>query len=233
MKKIKPNLILTLIIIILAIGLLLSTWKMFQFRDRLHDFLHNEKWEQTLSEHQLYDENLIVFFGDSQIDLWPMLPSFGVLPIKNRGIYGDFAEKATERFDRDVIQLKPKVLVILIGTNDLGHNQPITTITSDIDSMVKKAINADIQVILCSILPVRGSWTEDRSQKDIQHLNRQLERISLQNKIDYVDLYAELADKNQLFKNHLTTDGLHPNKEGYYQMTKTLFPVLMKNILKQ
>ena len=87
-----------------------------------------DRWEQTLSHNKIYDNNLIVFFGDSQIDLWWMAPSFGSLPVVNKGISGDWALKAVNRFDKDVIALKPKLLVMLIGTNDLGNGQTVDAI---------------------------------------------------------------------------------------------------------
>ena len=162
MKKITISHILNIaVIMVLLVGFSLTTWKMFQFRDRLHEFIDNDRWEQTLSENNIYNDNLIIFFGDSQIDLWWMAPSFGSLPIVNKGVSGDWALKAADRFEKDVINLKPKILVMLIGTNDLGNGQPIDSIISNIEIMLKKAANQNIKIIICSLLPVRGEYIEN------------------------------------------------------------------------
>jgi lysophospholipase L1-like esterase len=204
---------------------------MLDFRDNLHSIIDNGRWENTLSEHKLYDDNLIIFFGDSQIALWWISPSFGVLPIANRGLSGDWTLNAIYRFDRDVISQKPKILVLLIGTNDLGHNQPIDSIISNIDILIKRAINNKITVILCGLLPVRNKYIHTHPPKNIIHLNRKLELLARHYKIDYVDFYSHLLDDKGLFDAALTSDGLHPSRSGYLMMSKILFPYLMKNII--
>src|SRR5687767_7333628 len=101
-------------------ALALSTWKMFEFRDRLHALTDNARWEATVTKDA---GPPIMMFGDSQIALWPMAASFGALPIANRGISGDWATRAIERFGREFDALRPKTVVLLMGTNDLGNGQ--------------------------------------------------------------------------------------------------------------
>ena len=218
--------------LLLSTGFSLTTWKMFQFRDRLHEFIDNDRWEQTLSQSKIYDDDLIVFFGDSQVDLWWMAPSFGSLPIVNKGISGDWASKAIDRFDKDVLALKPKLLVMLIGTNDLGNGQKITAINSNISVMLDKASNQDIKIILCSLLPVRGEYKENHPLKDLLQINKGFKLLSQKYNADYVDFYSQLIDENGTFKGEFTSDGLHPSRTGYMKMSKILMPYLLKNFVK-
>jgi lysophospholipase L1-like esterase len=218
--------------LLLSTGFSLTTWKMFRFRDRLHEFVDNDRWEKTLSKNKIYDNDLIVFFGDSQVDLWWMAPSFGTLPIVNKGISGDWALKAIDRFDKDVLALKPKLLVMLIGTNDLGNGQTIEEINSNIDVMLNKAANQDIKIILCSLLPVRGKYIGSHSLKYLLQLNKELKLLSQIYNADYVDFYSQLIDENGTFKVEFTSDGLHPNRAGYIKMSKIIMPYLLKKAVK-
>jgi lysophospholipase L1-like esterase len=224
--------LLVVIFLLLSAGLSLITWKMFQFRNRLYAFIDNDLWQQTLFENNIYNKISIVFFGDSQIYSWLMAPSFGSLPIINRGIYGDWAFKAIDRFEKDVINLKPKILVMLIGTNDLGSGQPIDRIINNIDKMLRKATDQNIQIILCNLLPVRNKYIVTRPLKDILLINNKLEILSRQYDSDYVDFYSQLTDKDGLFSVDFTSDGIHPNRSGYLRMSKIIFPYLIKNIAR-
>ncbi len=207
-------------------GFTLTTWKMFHFRDRLHEFTDNSRWEKTLSKNGVYDNNKIVFFGDSQIDLWWMAPSFGSLPVVNKGISGDWALRAVERFDRDVIALKPKKLVMLIGTNDLGNGRSIEDISTNIEAMVKSAESKDIETFLCSVLPVRGKYISNHPLDDIIKINSKLKKIAQKNNTKYIDFHTPLIDSAGTFSINYTADGLHPSRAGYAKMTKILLPLL-------
>lgn len=233
MKKVKTSRVLIIVsFLLLCIGFSLTTWEMVTFRDRLHEFIDNNRHEQTLSNSKIYNNNLIVFFGDSQIDLWWMAPSFGSLPIVNKGISGDWALKAVDRLERDVLTMNPKLLVMLIGTNDLGGGQTVEQITSNIDIMLRKAANQNIKIILCSLLPVRGQYISNHPLKDILNINNQLRLISQKYDADYVDFHSKLIDQDGLFKYEFTSDGLHPNRTGYMEMTRIILPYVLENAVK-
>jgi lysophospholipase L1-like esterase len=219
-----------LILLVSLTGFLFATWDMYQFRSRLHDVIDNGRWEKTLADHHLYDDNLIVFFGDSQIALWSMSTSFGTLPIVNRGISGGWVLEAVNRFDYDVMAKKPHVLVLLIGINDLADGQSIDAIITNIEGMVKKASDKNIKVILCSLLPVAGEEIKYHAPKDIILLNNKLLILAQQYKADYVDFHSQLIDENGLFRSDFTKDGLHPNKSGYLRMSHIIFPYLCNNL---
>lgn len=227
----KNNLSVIILILILLFGFSLTSWRLIEYRGRLINVINNKKWEATLRNEGLLDDNVIVFFGDSEIALWVMSTSFGVLPIINKGISGDWAATAVSRFNKDVISLSPRLVVILIGTNDLEKNQPIASITKNIEFMVEKAKDHKIRVVLCSLLPTRGKHTKNRPADQLHDINNQLIKISDKHRADYVDFYSLLSDQYGYFDKKYTSDGLHPNQEGYLQMAAALYPVLIKNIL--
>jgi lysophospholipase L1-like esterase len=231
MKRIRVSHIVAIFVfLVLIVGFSLTTWNAHKLRNVLLEYIDNERWQQTLTANRMYDGDLIVFFGDSQIYFWPMATSFGSLPIVNKGIRSDTALRAIDRFDNDVLGLKPKVLVILLGTNDLADGQPIEKIIGDIELMIEKAKNYRIRTIVCSLLPVRGRFTNSRPSKDILTINNKLNHLSLQYEADYVDFFSRLRDREGQFGAGLTLDGLHPSAAGYFRMTKTILPYLMKHL---
>ncbi|WP_163337374.1 GDSL-type esterase/lipase family protein [Desulfopila sp. IMCC35008] len=214
--------------VVMTTGLALAIWKIYRYRKRVHASIDNERWEQTLSREKIYKDNLIVFFGDSQIGLWRMAPSFGLLPIVNKGVYGEFASKAFDRFQQDVLSLNPRLLVMLIGINDLGSGQSVEAIVKNIQIMADMASNRDVSLILCSLLPVRGKYIHNHSLKDIVQINTKLKILSDQYDADYVDFHSQLIDNHGLFKSEFTFDGLHPSEAGYVKMTNIIFPYLVR-----
>ena len=107
----------------------------------------------------------VVFMGDSITDAWPQ-PRFGEFfvgkPYVGRGISGQTTPQMLVRFRPDVIDLKPAVVVILAGTNDIaGNTGPISNeeIQSNLTSMSELAKASGIRVVLSSILPVSAYHT--------------------------------------------------------------------------
>ncbi len=210
-----------------------ATLEMLKYKDKYLNITDTQRWEDTLSSNGIYDDNLIIFFGDSQISRWPMAPSFGALPIINKGISGDWALKSLKRLDADVLSLKPNLLVLLIGINDLGHGQSISDITNNIEKIVHRTQEKGIRIILCSLLPVRYKHLKSLSLADILKINDNLNKISLQNNLDFVDFHSELTDTKGKFSTEFTSDGLHPNEKGYLKMSSFLLPNIIENISRK
>ncbi len=107
-------------------------------------------------------ENRVVFMGDSITQGWDLAKSFPGKPYINRGISGQTSTQMLLRFRQDVIDLKPRVVVILAGTNDVAENtgpMPLSQTEGDIVSMAQLARANGIRVVLCSVLPsVRFPW---------------------------------------------------------------------------
>ena len=142
----------------------------------------------------------------------------------NRGIGGQTTPQMLIRFRADVIDLKPKIVVILAGTNDIaGNTGPATVkmITDNIISMAVLARSNRIHVILSSILPAADyPWNPGLNPPEkIKAVNYVLKKYANQNSLTYLDYYTSMVDNNNELKKKYTYDGVHPNKKGYELMS--------------
>src|SRR5450631_1787125 len=104
-------------------------------------------------------EDRVVFMGDSITDIWKFEKSFPGKPYINRGIGGQTTPQMLIRFRPDVIDLDPKVVVILAGTNDIsGNTGPMTIaeIEANLKTMAELARLHHIRVVMSSVLPVNN-----------------------------------------------------------------------------
>ncbi|MBK7498569.1 MAG: SGNH/GDSL hydrolase family protein [Ignavibacteriales bacterium] len=168
------------------------------------------------------NENRVVFIGNSITQGWiEVNPNFFVgKSYINRGISGQTTPQILVRFRSDVVNLKPKVVVILAGTNDIAGNTGPSTlemIEDNIASMVEIANANNIKAVLCSILPAYDyPWKPglEPAQK-IVDLNKWIKEYAVKNKIIYVDYFAPMADQRNGLKKEYSEDGVHPNLAGY------------------
>jgi lysophospholipase L1-like esterase len=172
----------------------------------------------------------VVFMGDSITEWWQTEdPSFFAgKPYINRGISGQTTGEMLKRFRQDVIESKPKTVVILAGTNDIAENRgPITVkeIMENIAAMAKMAQDHRIRVVLCSVLP---AYNRPRllPPKKIAILNSMIKDYADKNKHIYIDYYSAMVDDNKNLKLNYTEDGIHPNLNGY----KVMEPLVEKAI---
>jgi lysophospholipase L1-like esterase len=180
------------------------------------------------------NEKRVVFMGDSITDGWDDPRYGGFFPGKpyvNRGIGGQTTPQMLIRFRPDVIALKPEVVVILAGTNDIaGNTGPVTleAIEGNLTSMVELARVHRIRVVLASLLPVSDYEKAADGQPRIQTLRRPPEKIkalnewirnyAAANKLTYLDYHSATVDDRGFLKDELSNDGLHPNEKGYQVM---------------
>lgn len=173
------------------------------------------------------DENRVVFFGDSITENWKLAEYFPGRSFINRGIQGQTTSQMLLRFRADVIELKPRVVVILAGTNDLAEKMPLESIEANIASMAEPARAAGIRVVIASVLPVRdirtlsGRETPNttlRPPGQIAALNDRLKKYSGEKGFVYLDYFTAVADENGMLRPELSADGLHPNPNGYAVM---------------
>ena len=176
----------------------------------------------------------VVFFGDSITDNWSKAGYGGFFPGKpyvNRGIGGQTTSQMLLRFRPDVIELRPDVVVILAGTNDIAGNAgPVSldTVQDNLASMAELAKVHGIRVVLASLLPVSDdkkdaqgqpvTRTRDRPPATIRALNEWLARYARENGHVYLDYFAATADAAGLLRGDLNDDGLHPSAAGYAVM---------------
>jgi lysophospholipase L1-like esterase len=169
-------------------------------------------------------EQRVVFYGDSITDAWGRRPGTGDFfpgkPYVNRGISGQTTAQMVVRFHPDVVDLKPAVVVILAGTNDVaGNTGPMTPemTMEDFRAMAEMARANGIKVVITSILPAGDfPWRKGMEPAPkIQALNARLEAWCKAEGMVWVDYYSALADASGAMKPGLSVDGVHPNAAGY------------------
>lgn len=195
-------------------------------------FANINRYEKANLELKLHAEtkNRVVFMGNSITEGWvQMRPEFFKdRDYINRGIGGQTTPQMLLRFRPDVIDLKPKVVVILAGTNDIAGNSGYTsleTIIDNIKSMSEIAHANGIKVIISSILPaIDYPWKPglDPATKIIT-INKALKAYAKENNFIYLDYYSSMVDDKGGLKvpDYTSIDDLvHPNKSGYLIMEK-------------
>lgn len=169
-------------------------------------------------------ENRVVFFGDSITWGWNLDTYFPGKGYINRGISGQTTSQMLVRFRQDVISLRPKVVVILAGTNDIaGNTGPVTLdqIEGNYASMAELARAHSIQVVFSSVTPIhdynpeRLAFFLQRSPEKILELDRWLRSYCEANGLIYLDYFSAMADSRGMMRKELANDGLHPNDAGY------------------
>ena len=177
------------------------------------------------------NEHRVVFMGDSITDGWKLNEYFAGKPYVNRGISGQTTPQMLIRFRSDVIELQPKVVVILAGTNDLaGNTGPMTieSIEDNLQSMAELAMLHGIRVVLSSVMPINDYAknkdggplirSTQRPPDKIIAINQWMKKYAEENKQIYLDYFSALVDDKGFLKEDLSRDGLHPNVKGYEVM---------------
>jgi lysophospholipase L1-like esterase len=234
---------------------LLNTAK--SLADQLQDWNQLGRYHQANQQlkKQPADAKRVVFMGDSITDLWRLDEYFPGKGYVNRGIGGQTTPQMLVRMYPDVINLKPAVMVLLAGTNDIARNTgPMTSemIQENIMAMTELAQHHGIKVVLCSILPVsdypflrqqsgqagaaagpgpaapRVKMTDGRPPADILKLNAWMKDYAARANAVYVDYFKAVVDEKGWLKDGYSGDGLHPNAEGYKVMAPIVGAAIQK-----
>lgn len=176
----------------------------------------------------------VVFMGNSITDGWDNAHSefFTDNNFACRGIGGQVSSQMLCRFRADVIDLRPKAVVILAGTNDIaGNNGPIESehIAENIVSMAELALAAGIRPILCSVLPAaQYPWRPEVESvpEKIRALNDRLRQYAAERGLTWVDYYSAMDAGDGSMRSEYTRDGVHPTPEGYTVMEAVIRPAL-------
>ena len=203
------------------------------------DFAQVTRFEQANMElnMQRNDGKRVVLMGNSITEHWvEMRPDFFAQNrLIGRGISGQTSQEMLVRFRPDVINLKPKVVVICAGTNDIAENagpyREENTV-GNIETMLIMAKQAKIKVVLASVPPCdHYVWRPeiDNVPEKIASLNRCLQALAKKYKATWLDYFTPLvADDGRALNPAYGDDGVHPNMAGYAIMEQTLLPVLKK-----
>jgi len=176
----------------------------------------------------------IVFIGDSLTQRYPLSDFYPNMPIYNRGIDGDTTLGVLKRLDVSVFDLKPAVVVLQIGTNDLQVAElPLEATVENIQKIIKKIhhILPHSTILLVSLFPVNETPDKliekivvgPRQNKDLQWINHHIKGIK---NVQYVDVYSSLLDASGNLEMRFTKEGLHLSLNGYAQVTDIIKPVL-------
>jgi acyl-CoA thioesterase I len=168
-------------------------------------------------------EERVVFMGDSITHGWKLADSFPGKPYINRGISGETSPQMLLRFRQDVIDLHPKVVIILAETNDIAGNtgpMPLEQTKNNLASMADLATANGIRVVLCSVLPSFDfPWNPGQQPAPkIADLNARIKAYAAQKGFVYVDYYSAMKDARGGLPPTLSHDGVHPLPAGYVVM---------------
>ena len=189
------------------------------------------------NEQILYTNTKIdyLFIGDSITQLWNLNVYFQTDKfLENRAIGGDNSIYLLKRFDADCIQLHPKKVIIMIGTNDIFRaeddlwwkkagedvDKVLDEYKSNVEQMIEKCDIAGIDVILCSVIPsnIAPPYNRERRWYMTKEMNEFLQAQGKQ----YVDYHSVLTHDGHSLPDDLTPDGIHPNAKAYALMAKKL-----------
>jgi len=184
-------------------------------------------------------EKRVVFMGNSITEGWIRTDPdyFANKPYIARGISGQTTPQMLVRFRPDVINLKPALVVILAGTNDIAGNTGPSTLEMILDnliSMTELAKANNIKVVLSSVLPAFDyPWKPGMEPAPkIVKLNEMIKKYADTNGIVYLDYFSAMADERNGLKEELSGDGVHPNLAGY-KIMEPLAEAAIKKALSQ
>lgn len=202
---------------------LIIAFALFSFSKSVksQDWANLGKYQSQNSAIDIYgsQENRVVFMGNSITEGMPK-SFFEGKPYINRGIGGQTTPQMLLRFRQDVIDLKPKIVLILAGTNDIaGNTGPMTLeeIRDNILSMVELAESNGIIPIVCAVLPAYDyPWRPGLLPNvKIPELNQLLSQMAKEKKVPYLDYFKAMADDRNGLPKTLTTDEVHLTAKGY------------------
>lgn len=165
----------------------------------------------------------VVFMGDSITEFWVrQRPDFFASNnYLGRGIGGQTTSEMLVRFRQDVLEIHPKYVALMVGTNDVAENNGIISLENMLDniiSMCELAKANKIKVLLCSVTPCKQYlWRKEADpQTKIPAFNALMKEYANQTKgVTYVDYFSALTDGNNACKDEYTVDNCHLTSAGY------------------
>lgn len=180
----------------------------------------------------------VVFIGDSITRNWITIdPDFFGPGRVDRGISGQTSAQMLLRFGPDAVALRPRVIHLMAGTNDIAANPgalAIEAYKANITAMADLAKANDIVLVIGAILPAdRFPWRPGvEPVEDIRMLNRWLADLARARGLAFIDYHAALATPEGAAREGLTRDGVHPVAAGYRIMADLANPVLAKAVAR-
>jgi lysophospholipase L1-like esterase len=178
------------------------------------------------------NQGAVVFVGDSNIGGWETLKDdFAPLHVANVGIGGDVSRGLLFRLKEDVIDLKPKAVVILIGANDMSAKEDLSLLLSNLTSILNmlKGYKNSLPIVLCK-LPPRDNLEAPVSRTDLLELNSRLDNLSkTYSNLALLDLYRLLASPDaSVDPQNFADDKIHISAAGYRKFHDALIPIFRR-----
>ena len=204
--------------------IILATMSIFGYSQDWFGFNRYRADNERIIASSNYPE--VVFMGNSITDNWAYFHPdfFSNHNFCGRGISGQTSAQMLVRFNDDVIDLQPKAVVIMAGTNDVAHNEYWVSperVVDNIVAMCNQAQAHDIVPIISSIPPCSEfPWRKEIKNpgQTIVDINKSLKAYADANGIIYLDYHSALADENLGLPKTLSEDGCHPNPDTYFIM---------------
>ncbi len=166
----------------------------------------------------------LVFLGDSITEGWKgagkevWAKAWAEYKPANFGIGGDRTEHILHRLDKGNLQgLKPKAIVLMIGTNNTGHRrEPAAQTAAGVQAILQKiaTITPDAQVLLLGIFP-RGEKADDPMRVQNAEINKLIEKMADNKKVHYLDISAKFLGTGGVISREIMPDVLHLSQKGY------------------
>ena len=235
----KKKILVVILISVLLIAILVSALFLFlkiipenqkrQELKRAAEEYYSNKLELYGKENKIYSpfEVDIAFIGDSLTDGYDVEKYYPEFKVENRGIGGETTHGLLARLDVSVYQLKPKVIVMLIGANNFK------TMFEDYEDIIIgiKENLPDTKLVICSLTSMGGEWGKNNQLAAFN--NVKIKAYAEKHGCPFVDLYTPLLnmETNEIFE-HYTTDGGHLTAEGYEVITSAIKPVVTEILSK-
>lgn len=191
---------------------------------------------KTLNQEFALDSQTVLL-GDSITDFFNFYELFydfskiSGQAVYNRGISGDTSDRLLERLEENVLNISPKNIVLLIGTNDISRDVPLSVSVENVDTIIKKAKekNPQVNFILQAVYPINENMRdrfEKRSNEKIALMNREFFKLSEKHNCVWLDVTDKLKDNTGNLKQEFTYDGLHLNVKAYKIIAENIIPLL-------
>ena len=197
----------------------------------------NKKENYRILNKEYALKNQTVLLGDSITDFfnwYELFYDFSKISgqaVYNRGISGDTTDRLLERLNENVLNIEPKNVVLLIGTNDIGRELPLSMSVENVSKIIEntKKVCPDINFILQAVYPINRGMRdkfEKRSNEKIDIMNKEFIKLSEKYDCVWLDITDKLKDETGNLKKEYTYDGLHLNVNAYKIVAENIIPLL-------
>ncbi len=175
-------------------------------------------------------EERVVFFGASITEDWPLKGHFPGRPFINRRQGGELAFQMVQRFERDVVDLKPRAVVLKLCATNFGPNAPSGGVTrAEYRELIDRAQSAHVKPVLATVVPVSKAWADRKGpkvQEGLLAFNAWVKAEGRKRRLVVADYHTALAGGDGFVRAEYSADGLHPSPAGYALMTKVVGPAV-------